>query len=429
MVRRGPGQRAHRGHVVVIDVGPLVRGQARRYPPQPEQAHHVVHAQRAAAAGGRVHQIGQGPVVLFGQPLRVPGLGAPVLAQLVELVRRRAHGNPGHVQLPLGPDIGPGRAGPDGQVLDDADAHAGFERRGLGRGQLPAGQPLQPGVEVRLPAHPAELGRHHVRAGAGQYRGPFPPVRAACLGQHAPGGPVTQLVPGLLAVPVVVRLPRGAQRYLVQDLERGPLGRPHRVPVDQLPGLAGGPERLGQRGEVAALALVQRRVLRDVLDPQVQRADELPAHRQVWRRADRRDRLGGVQRVDQHEPGPELARAQGGQVSQVAKIAVPPGRGRPDRVELDGQAPGPLGRRRRDSVRPGRLLGPGGGAAGGRVPERGEDGFDRGRRHGDLAATRGPVRRGHSAVVGGTHQFRRIHGPHRSRPGGWAGQAGPMNVS
>ena len=51
----------------------------------------------------------------------------------------------------------------------------------------------------------------------------------------------------------------------------------------------------------------QPRVLGDVLDPQVQRAGEAPAHRQVRGLAQRRQRLARVQRVDQDEVRPQVA--------------------------------------------------------------------------------------------------------------------------
>jgi len=219
----------------------------------------------------------------------------------------------------------------DREVGDDADVHARPPGRPLRRRELIRGQPLQPGVEADpvgqpLP-EPGDLGR----PGVGQGRGPRPPVRTVHLGQGTPGRPVAdRAVAGEEGIPLG---PAAAgQRDRVDQLERGQLGRPDRVPVDQRRAGARRAQRAGQRLHPGPVAGAQALVLGDVLDAQVQRADLAAAHRQVGGGADRRPRFGRVQRVHQHEVRAQLTAAPGGQVGQVVQVAVTPGSARAHRV-------------------------------------------------------------------------------------------------
>ena len=99
-------------------------------------------------------------------------------------------------------------------------------------------------------------------------------------------------------------------------------------------------------GLVLVLFLGELLILGYVLDPQVERAGESPGHRKVRRRADRGQRLGRVQRVDQHEAGAQVAAAPGGELGEVAQVAMAPGGTGAQRVQLDGESPGTAGRRR-----------------------------------------------------------------------------------
>src|SRR5699024_8872437 len=93
----GPGtvglQRYHRDHrlVVVVHVGALVRGGALGDPPQAEQAHHVVDAQRTGVAYRGPDHLPQRPVGGIGQGVRTPRRLRPVLPLLVVHVRRCTH--------------------------------------------------------------------------------------------------------------------------------------------------------------------------------------------------------------------------------------------------------------------------------------------------------------------------------------------------
>ena len=235
----------------------------------------------------------------------------------------------------------------DREVGDHADAHAGPLGRLLRRAELLRRQPLQPLVERdpvgQLPPELGDLGRARV----GQSRGPGPPVRPVHLGDGAPRRPVSDS-PAVTGEERVQFSPAArGQRHRADQLGRGALGGPDRVPVDQRRGAAGRPQRRGQRLHPGPVPGTQPLVFGDVLDPQVERADLAAAHRQVRGRADRRLRLGRVQRVDQHEVRAQVTTAPGGEVGQVVQVTVAPGGARAHRVQLHREAPAPASRERR----------------------------------------------------------------------------------
>ncbi len=63
---------------------------------------------------------------------------------------------------------------------------------------------------------------------------PLVPVAAVYLGQRAPGGEVVEAAALAGAVGGVCQLAPGRPRHLVDAFQRGPLGRPRGVAVDQL---------------------------------------------------------------------------------------------------------------------------------------------------------------------------------------------------
>ena len=89
-----------------------------------------------------------GSVLLLFQPVRPPRRLRPVLAELIELVRRRARGHAQRQHVLQGPGVGAVRMHADGQVVHDADRHSGPDRLRLRRGELLVELPLQPAVEV-----------------------------------------------------------------------------------------------------------------------------------------------------------------------------------------------------------------------------------------------------------------------------------------
>ena len=162
--------------------------------------------------------------------------------------------------------------------------------------------------------------------GSASAAGQRAPVGAVHLGEGAPRRPVVD-GPAVTGQERVQFGPAArGQRHRADQLGRGALGGPDRVPVDERRGAAGGPQRRGQRLHPGPVDGAQPLVFGDVLDPQVERADLAAAHRQVGGRADRWLRLGRVQRVDQHEVRAQVAATPGGEVGQVVQVAVAPGR-------------------------------------------------------------------------------------------------------
>ena len=264
-----PASARHRGPVVVADVRAAVGRPARGHAPQPHQPHHVVDPQPAAVPEPGGEQLVQRAVAGGGQPPRVPGRLRPVLPALVELVRRRAHGQAADQQVLVRPGVRPAGVGADREVADDPGVHARGQRRPLRGGQLLIGEPLQPGVELGARAGvPRPRGADH---------GPGPASRASRA--RAARRARTRRPSRSSSRPSRLRnrsySPRRAslERHPVDDLQRRPLGRPDRVPVDERRGGVAGPERGGQRLDPRPLRGVQPAVLGDVLDPQVERAD------------------------------------------------------------------------------------------------------------------------------------------------------------
>ena len=168
-----------------------------------------------------------------GQPARMPGRQCPVLASLVELVRRGADADAGDDHVLPGPGVASAGMRADGQVAEDADGHPGPPGRSLRGIGLLRGQPLEPDVEVHLPGKLPPQRGHLRRARVGEPGGPGPPVRAVHLRDRAPGRPVPDGLPVAFPEGVELRPAGGAQPRRVDDLQRRPLGRPDRVPVDQ----------------------------------------------------------------------------------------------------------------------------------------------------------------------------------------------------
>src|ERR1019366_2601887 len=151
-----------------------------------------------------------------------------------------------------------------------------------------------------------------------------------------------------LAVPLVWGQPPAGQRYLADDLQGGPFGGPYCIPVDEVAAGVARAQRSRQLLDPSPVARGQLAVLGDVLDPQVERTAEPSGNRQVRRWADGGQRLGRVQRVNQHEFCPEVTCAPGRQIREIPQVTVTPGGARPERVELDRETPALAGGDTRD---------------------------------------------------------------------------------
>ena len=238
------------------------------------------------------------------------------------------------------PDVGALGVHADRQVVDDAEPHPGLDGLPLGRRELLVEAPLQPHVE-RDP-----LGQLRAQLGHDRDRG-----SSACSGQRAIGSPYRsdsahQVAKSTQALrPRARRTPRARPAGPASGAgRRRSQGRLLGLP-DARPGRARRASRLSPR--IASADHSSDRPVRgghvgdlgDVLDPQVHRVDEPSGDRQVRRRLHRRDGLGRVQRVDQHEVGAVGAGAPGGQLAQVGEVTEPPRTLRPHRVQLGHEPP------------------------------------------------------------------------------------------
>ncbi len=168
-------------------------------PPQPEQPDDVVDAYAAGMPQHSPDQRAKRPVFLLFQPVRPPRRLRPVLAELIELVRRRTRGHAQRQHILQRPRVGAVRMHADGQVVHDAQRHPGADRLRLRRSELLVQLPLQPAVEIDsvriLFGEPADTDA----VGVLQETRPGMPVVAVLLGQRAPGREVVERAPFPLA--------------------------------------------------------------------------------------------------------------------------------------------------------------------------------------------------------------------------------------
>ena len=134
----------------------------------------------------------------------------------------------------------------------------------------------------------------------------------------------------------------------VDDPQGGALRGPARVAVDRVLRRQPGRQLPDELVDRVPLVLGQRGVLGDPLDAEVDRVEEPARAGQVRRGLQRRQRLGGVQRVDQDEVGTQLAGRPDSEVGEVGEVAEAPAAAGADAVELGRETPlalpvGPLG--------------------------------------------------------------------------------------
>jgi hypothetical protein len=240
---------------VVGHVGARARAGVLRHPPQPEQAHHVVDPQPAGVPQAAAHHVAERRVAQLGQPVRPPGRQPPVLALLVEGVRRRPDGGAQRERVLQRPGVGAAGVHSYGQVVDDADGHAAAEP-----GELLVDEQLHPAPEGDPVGVLLRGGCHGRRVRAAQLLRPGLPRGAVLLGQRAeqrellraasPCSPGTQPGPA-----------RGAGGH---SSSAPPAARSRRGRAGPL-GVGDG----AQRNDRVPDLLRRRRVLGHVLDPQV----------------------------------------------------------------------------------------------------------------------------------------------------------------
>ncbi len=139
-------QREHGEHDlgVGMDVRAARRTDARRHPPQPEQARDVVDAQPVGLAEQGADEVAVGRVAGGVEPVGAPRRQPPVLAMLAERVRRGADPRAEREHVLPRPSVEALGVAADGEVVHHADADGAGCRADVA--QLPLHLALQPGV-------------------------------------------------------------------------------------------------------------------------------------------------------------------------------------------------------------------------------------------------------------------------------------------
>ena len=211
-------QDAHERLVVVAHIRPRRRGQPLRHPPHAEQPDDVVDPQATGVPQHPASRSRYGGEAGLGQPLRVQGRLRPVLADLVERVRRRADRAPTASTSRSAHASAPSGWTPTARSCTTPIGMPGGARGRLRRGQLLLEQPLQPHVEVdqvrELCARPATAGPPASRSSVG----PGLDLRPVGLRQRAPGREVEQPRAFLAPGTAQRRRPFGRQRDGVHEL-------------------------------------------------------------------------------------------------------------------------------------------------------------------------------------------------------------------
>ena len=334
--------------VVVAHVGALRGRGALGDPPQPEEPDDVVDAHPAGVPQNRLNQLPKRLIAELFEPIGSPWRLRPVLAELIELVRRRPGGDAERQHILHGPGVGAGGMDPDREVVNDSQRHAGAQRLGLGFGQLIVELPLHPAVEVdELAVLFDEVGDSRgVRIAEGG--GPLPPVVAVLLGQRAPGRELLQRLALAFGETGEGQFPARGPGHPVDPLECLALGRPDRVAIYR--------PRRGQRFPEPAddTACGDERELRYRLDAQIKGVDEAPRRRQVGRGFHGFGRRSGMQRIHQQVAGPVPGPRPHREVGQIDQITQTPRAGGVHAVDLHGQPPEPLHAHPRRQTQPGR---------------------------------------------------------------------------
>ena len=195
------------------------------------------------------------------------------------------------------------------------------------RGELLVAEELQPRIEIR---ELGEVFRHRVAAAR--------VARQVLL--RAPYGEVAQRLALAGLVLAEGRRALVAERVRKHRMEGLELGLEDVVAHDFLSRLVAGAEFLGELGDIGKLGGGEVVKLRDVLDAQVDGVDVAARGGQVRGVLDRREGLGGVERVDKKEVRPGVVGEGLGELAQIVEIAHAPGLGGAHRVELRHDAAG-----------------------------------------------------------------------------------------
>ena len=274
-----------------------------RHPPEPKKPENMVDSQPSAAAQHRPHHLAQRRETGLGQPVRPPRRQPPVLALLVETVRRGADAEAGRQLALQRPRVRSARIDPDGQVVHDADAHAARRRRPL-RCRA-AARRSSAAASGETPTRVGELGPRRVRPrGRAGPEAPRASVRQSAPCRSASAHQEREIVErrAVFGVrPLLGHEPKSsssAADFAAQTTSRSMRSR-HRN--------AG-----GERVDASPHLERGGRVFRQQFGPQVQRRAEPPRGREVRRvldRARRERRRAADSPAAARHPGAPLQRA------------------------------------------------------------------------------------------------------------------------
>src|SRR5665647_2577351 len=178
--------------MVIADVRALTGNVAVRNPPQPEEPDHMVDPDATGMTQGRTKHVPVWRIAELLEPVRPPGWLAPVLAELVVLVRRGTDGDPAHEGVGQSPGVRPLGVDADREVVNDPQRHTGFLGLTLDCAKLLVDDPLQPAVELDVVGDLVAQRLDGWAAGVMQLGGPLAPGQSVLLGQRAPRGEVEQ---------------------------------------------------------------------------------------------------------------------------------------------------------------------------------------------------------------------------------------------
>src|SRR5680860_189122 len=192
-------ENADQGLMVVTDVRALAGNLAVRNPPQPEEPDDVVDPDATGMTQGRAQHVPVWRIAELLEPVRPPRRLAPVLAQLVVLVRRVTVGAPAREGISQSPGVGPLGVDAHREVVNNPQRHPGFLGLTLDGAKLLVDDPLQPAVELDVVGDLVAQRLDGRAAGVMQVGGPLAPRQSVLLGERAPCGEVEQTLALALA--------------------------------------------------------------------------------------------------------------------------------------------------------------------------------------------------------------------------------------
>ena len=172
-----------------LHIDAVIGGKAVRHQIKPLQAQHVIEPDRAGVAHRGPQHLAKRLEGLHGESGRIESGKAPVLAERVQRVRRRADGEMAGDRRLLVPGVESVGLHADGDVEIETDLHAEVMRELLARSQLLVGDPLHEfdELDLALVGACAQFGAFVVIRPPPFLR-PFPPRLVEAMPQHFKAG-------------------------------------------------------------------------------------------------------------------------------------------------------------------------------------------------------------------------------------------------